>query len=98
MERSPVISALFHFRVRREVCPNFGQLALTSSFTKYKFFNRPSVLKMFQLSTGDFFYLCSSIFKMRKQRMTKLGMVFEVRAHYPNDLEEILELQNQTII
>ena len=51
----------------RVVCPYFGHTALTSSFTKYKFFqaknsfativNRLSVLKLFQLLNGILFFL-----------------------------------------
>ena len=50
-------------RSARVECPNFGYPTLTSSFTKYKFLqvntfativNELSVLKLFQLSNGEF--------------------------------------------
>ena len=46
--------------------------------------NVRSVVKLFQLLTDDllFSYHPYSIYKVRKPRMTKLGRVFEVRAHY----------------
>ena len=65
--------------VDRVVWPNFEYLVLTSSFTKYKFLqvkkcfgtsvNGLSVLKLFQLSNGDY----RNIYKMLKSRMKKLG-------------------------
>ena len=41
--------------------------------------------KKIQLSNGDLFfsYHTYSIYKVRKPRMTKLGLGVEVRAHYP---------------
>ena len=70
----------------RVVCPNFGHPVLTSSFTKYTFFqvniffvtivNRPLALKLFQLSNGDLLLLLllvlvSCLYKVRKPRMPK---------------------------
>ena len=74
--------------------PNFGNPALTPSFTKYNFFqvknsfatlvNELSVLKLFQLSNGDLFSKhYYSLYKARKPRMTKLGQGVGVRVHYP---------------
>ena len=71
------------------VCPNYGHLHLTSSFTTYIFVKNifatmVSVLKLFQLSNGDFRSMPTySIYKVRKPRMTKLEQGVEVRAHYP---------------
>ena len=53
--------------IPKAVCPNFGHPALTSLFTKYELLhvkksfatilNGLSVLKFFQLSNGDFFFV-----------------------------------------
>ena len=73
-------------KVSRVACPNSEHPALTSSFKKYKFLqmknsfatiaNGLSVLKLFQLSIGDllFSYHAYSIYKVRKPRITKLGL------------------------
>ena len=54
---------LIELNCNKLLCPNFGQPALSSSFTKYRFLlaknnsamivNRLSVLQLFQLSNGD---------------------------------------------
>ena len=74
------------FSILGVVYLNFGQPALTLSFTNLIFLqvnnsfativNGPSVLKLFQLSNGDIFVFVAClqhIYKVRKSRITKLG-------------------------
>ena len=74
------------FRFSRVVCHNFEHPNLTSSFTKYKILKMKnsfanivdglSVLKLFQLSNGDFRCLYTA--------SKNLGQGVEVRTHYPS--------------
>ena len=99
------------YRGTRVVCPIFGHPALTSSFTKYNIIqvknnfltilNGPSVLKLFQLSNGDFF-ICVACLQhlqiVRKPRMTKLGQGVEVRAHYPTSIRKSFSIWRSWLV
>ena len=71
-------------RTGRVVCPNLGHPALTSSFTKYNFFqiktsfatfvNDLSVLKLLQFSMAIYIFVaCLKQLQSAKPRMTKFG-------------------------
>ena len=87
----PLVGKANKYKVFRVVCPNVGNPALTSSFTKYKFLQEKNSfativnLDCFEIVSAfecRLKYLFSNVTcKVRKLRMTKLGNGIEVRAH-----------------